>query len=490
MFRPRKAVLLFSVLAASHLASGAEFKPGEVIVKYKEGILRARSDVNSLYTSVGVKTVRRYFGLMHGYEHLILEENVDVQNALDALRRDSTVSYAQPNYILHALPIAVAQNLDDESLVKADNVRANDECWISGIPFPPGCSDSSSSPGARPGDSSGKRPALKGAPVEMTPPVADPDVDKSYGVTKIGAVEAWRQNYRGSKDFIVADIDTGIDYNHEDLSFNMWRNPNPDPTQQDVVGFDFVHNDGLPFDDNEHGTHTGGTIAAVGGNGVGTSGVIQKVSLMSVKFLSGQGDGTTADAIRAIDYAIQHGARVLSNSWGGPGDTDNQALRDAVERARAKNVLFVAAAGNDGSDNDETPSYPAAFSSDNVVSVAATDSSDRIASFSNFGKKTVHLAAPGVGVYSTLPGNKYGKLSGTSMACPHVAGALALLWSQRPKLTYKEVKELLLKNVDRLPVLEGKTVTGGRLNILNALRASATGSDSSLISTGDRLTPE
>jgi subtilisin family serine protease len=249
----------------------------------------------------------------------------------------------------------------------------------------------------------------------------------------------------------------------------MWRNPNP--TKNDLVGWDFVHNDGLPFDDNEHGTHTSGTIGAVGGNGVGVSGVSQFVSIMALKFLSGEGSGTSADAIRAIDYAIEHGAKVLSNSWGGKGDDGgNKALQEAVERARAKDVLFIAAAGNDGTDNDGSdPAFPAAFTNDNMISVAATDEKDDMAFFSNYGKKTTHVAAPGANIYSTIPGNKYASLSGTSMACPHVAGAAALIWSRHPDWNYTQVKKLLLDSVDVLPALQGKTVTGGRINILKAL---------------------
>jgi subtilisin family serine protease len=303
--------------------------------------------------------------------------------------------------------------------------------------------------------------------------VADPNLDAAYGLSKIGAVEAWK-TFRGSKEMLVADIDTGIDYNHEDLAFNMWRNPNP--TNGDVVGYDFIHKDGLPFDDQGHGTHTSGTIGATGGNGIGVSGVAQRVSVMSVKFLSAQGSGEVADAIRGIDYAIEHGAKILSNSWGGEGDDGNQVLYDAIERAKAKDVLFIAAAGNGnqfgiGQDNDTSPqkSYPAAFDNDNLISVAATDKTDKLAFFSNFGKKSVHLAAPGVRVMSTLPGNKYAAQDGTSMACPHVAGAAALIWAKNPKLTYKQVKEILLKSVDPLDVLTGKTSTGGRLNVLKAL---------------------
>lgn len=464
MLTPRKAVLLSLVLAASSVAVASDYKPGEVIVKYKDGILRARSTMVSLYSAAGVKTVRRYSNIMRGLEQLILQEDVSVEDAIAHLRKDSSVEYAQPNYMLHIYPITSASAAGEAGDVAVNRLApSGTPCWIPGIPFPPGCDDSGGG-----GGEPGKRPDLRAAPADVNPAVPDPDLTKSYGLAKMHATEAWAI-HKGSRDFVVADIDTGIDYNHEDLGFNLWRNPNP-TEKKDVVGFDFVHNDGLPFDDNKHGTHTGGTIGAVGGNGVGISGVSQRVSLMALKFLSGEGSGTSADAIRAIDYAVGHGARVLSNSWGGPKDPDNQALFDAIERAKVKGVLFIAAAGNDGKDNDGSEaSFPAAFKNDNLIAVAATDSNDGLAYFSNYGKTTTHVAAPGVQVYSTIPGNKYEANSGTSMACPHVAGAAALLWSMHPEWDYKKVKDVLMKTVDLIPSLAGKTISGGRINLLKAL---------------------
>ncbi|MBI2711652.1 MAG: S8 family serine peptidase [Bdellovibrio sp.] len=456
MLSPRKA-LFFTAAFCSSLSSvwAADYQPNEVIVKYKEGIVRSRSTMNQIYNNVGVVKIHRS-GLFRGLEHLNLDGNKTVEQVVSELRQDPTVEYAQPNYILRALPIETQAN--DTLPVAVNGVP----CIFPGIPFPPGCDD---------GSQPTTRPELKPAPGEVNPPVADPDLSKAYGLEKVGAPQAWAI-HRGDKAFVVADIDTGFDYNHTDLAGNVWRNPNPSD-KSDIAGFDFIHNDGLPYDDNGHGTHTAGTIGAVGGNGVGISGVIQKVSIMSLKFLSGQGSGTTADAIKAIDYAVAHGAKILSNSWGGKGDPDNKALGDAIERAKEKDVLFVAAAGNDGTDNDgSNPSYPAAFPNDNMLSVAATNSSDMMASFSNYGKKTTHVGAPGEAVYSLMPGDKYKNLSGTSMACPHVAGAAALLWSYHPKWTYKQVKEVLMKTVDPLPALAEKTVTGGRINVFKALQSA------------------
>jgi len=483
MVSPRMALLLISAFLAAATAAAAEFKPGEVIVKYKDGVVRSRVNMNAMYDALGVKTVRRYTGLMKGFEHLILNDTIKVQDAIAALQQYAAVDYAQPNYIVRTKPIQQPVRGSEGGIPCIPGMDIPDcdpnapmPCLIPGIPFPPGCQDGGDSPipppgGDDPSNPPAERPAVQDPPAEVNPPVDDADLAKAYGLAKIGATEAWG-THKGDKKFVVAVIDTGIDYNHEDLSFNVWRNPNP-TDKNDVVGFDFVHNDGLPFDDNQHGTHTSGTVGAVGGNGKGVSGVSQRVSIMGLKFLSGEGSGTTSDAVRAIDYAVEHGAKVLSNSWGGKGDSGNAALEEAIKRAMARDVLFIAAAGNDSADNDgSNADYPAAFRVDNLISVAATDNKDGVAFFSNYGKESVHLAAPGVNVYSTVPGNRYSQLSGTSMACPHVAGAAALLWSKNPSWNYKKVKDVLLQSVDKIPALASKTVTGGRLNILKALRST------------------
>ena len=465
------------------LTQAAEYRPGELIVKYRDGSVRTRMSMNGLYETSGVNKVRRFQGLMRGFEQLTLAPGVKLETAMMILRNDPSVEYVQPNYILRAQPVKALDAKPAEGgipCIPGMDIPGCDPdaklpCLIPGIPFPPGCEDGGGGGGedpgqpGQPGQPAPSRPDLLPPPADVNPPVADPDLAKAYGISKIGATDAW-SSHKGSKDFVVAVIDTGIDYNHEDLAFNVWRNPNP--TQNDIVGFDFVHNDGVPFDDNMHGSHCAGTIGATGGNGKGVSGVNQRVSIMGLKFLSGEGSGTTADAIRAIDYAIEHGAKVLSNSWGGKGDDGNKALYEAIDRAKAKDVLFIAAAGNDSSNNDSSnPSYPAAFDNDNLIAVAATDKDDKLAYFSNYGKRTTHLAAPGNAIYSTVPGNSYKQLSGTSMACPHVAGAAALIWSKNPSMNYKQVKSLLLNSVDKLPALADKTVTGGRLNVLKALRS-------------------
>lgn len=494
----KSRMILAVVLAlVANVASAAEYKPGEVLVKFKTGLMRSRVAMTELYAAAGVRSIERFSGI----ERLVLKDNVKVEDAIAELLKSDFVAYAQPNYIFRIQPVRGLDNGGGGGLpggsvpcIPGMDVPGCDPnaCVIPGV-YPPGCGQGGNNPSPTPTPTptatgtpipaptstpptTGTRPVLQPAPAEVNPPVADPDLSQDYGLTKIGAVEAWK-TFRGDKNFLVADIDTGIDYNHPDLAGNVWRNPNPGP-KNDIVGYDFIHDDGLPFDDQGHGSHTAGTIGAVGGNGVGTSGVAQRVSIMALKFLSADGSGETAGAIKAIDYAIAHGAKVLSNSWGGPSDPGNAALLDAINRANAAGVLFVAAAGNgdmfgnpQDNDNPDTASYPAAFTTDNMIAVAATDETDAMAFFSNYGVKTVHLAAPGVNVYSTMPGGKYGKESGTSMACPHVAGAAALVWAAHPDWNYKQVKKALMDSTDKLSALSGKTITGGRLNVLNALRS-------------------
>lgn len=283
--------------------------------------------------------------------------------------------------------------------------------------------------------------------------LADADID---------AMEAWELT-TGSASVVVAVIDTGVDYTHPDLRDNILRNSEGGP-----FGYDFINEDPDPMDDAGHGTHVAGTIGARGNNGAGITGVCQNVRIMPLKFLDVRGGGSVSDAIECIDFAIDNGAHVMSNSWGGGGYSE--LLREAIQRARKAGILFVAASGNDASDNDDEPTYPASYRSecDNVLSVAASDDSDALAGFSNFGRATVDLAAPGTAIRSTLPGGAYGLLSGTSMAAPHVSGVAALILSQYPTITPIQLRTRLLANVDRPASLHGR-VRAGRLNAHAAL---------------------
>jgi len=344
---------------------------------------------------------------------------------------------------------------------------------------------------------------------------ADPLFSKQWGMNQMGVQSAW--NYtKGTPEVVVAVIDTGVDYTHEDLVDNMWRNPGEIPGNNrdddnngyidDIVGWDMVANDNKPYDlyssmfemlmgggNPGHGTHVAGCVAARGDNGKGIAGVAPNVRIMALRFISEKGQGTTADAIKAIKYAADNGAKVTNNSWGSegedPNDPDTKALKDAIQYAQDKGVLFIAAAGNGhqgvGYDNDRDakPGYPASYPHDIIISVAAIDESGNLGSFSNWGARSVDLGAPGVKVFSTvaqpekysdtvidIPGFITATWDGTSMAAPHVAGAAALYWSYHPTKSWQEVKAALLGSVKRTNVLSGKTVSGGQLDVQNLMR--------------------
>ena len=285
----------------------------------------------------------------------------------------------------------------------------------------------------------------------------------------IHATEAWSYS-TGSSNVVVAVIDTGIDYFHDDLRQNLWRNPGEIPGNgldddgngyvDDVYGYDFVSGDSEPFDDNNHGTHVAGTIGAVGDNGIGTVGVCWNVSLMGLKAFNERGNGTVSSAIEAIHFAVANGARVINASWG--LDEKSRALEEAVLAAADAGVLIIAAAGNGRTENF---SYPAGYES--VIAVGATDHKDARAVFSNYGD-WVDLAAPGVSILSTLPENNYGPENGTSMAAPHVTGVAALVLSRFPDYTRDELRAILINSVD--PLVTDRRIGNGRVNAAMAVR--------------------
>ena len=294
-----------------------------------------------------------------------------------------------------------------------------------------------------------------------------------WGLPTIEAPQAWAIT-TGDRETapLVGVIDSGIDYNHPELKANIWTNPNEvangldddgNGVVDDLHGYDAAGRDGDPMDDGSHGTHVAGTIAAGGNDGPGVVGVAWQAQLMPLKFLSG-GFGDIASAIAAIQYADSQGVRITSNSWG--GSNYNQALKDVLAASPA---LHICAAGNSANDSDTKPLYPAAYDLDNIVSVAATDSQDQLASFSNYGATSVDLAAPGKTILSTVPNGEYGIKSGTSMATPHVTGVASLVAGRFPDISNAELKDRLMFSTDRLPQLEGKVVSGGRLNAASAL---------------------
>ena len=295
----------------------------------------------------------------------------------------------------------------------------------------------------------------------------------------ISAVLAWAVN-KGSSDVVVAVLDSGVDYRHKDLAANMWIRPDNVPqykddelgTINDTYGFNAADNQSDPMDDNGHGTHCSGIIGAEGDNDEGIAGINWNVQIMPLKFMGRGGFGTTKDAIEAINYAIDRkrngvNVRVINASWG--STMYSKALEDAIRAAGEEGILFVAAAGNNGSSNDRSPHYPSNYDLPNVISVAALDRSDDLASFSNFGVKTVHVAAPGKEILSTWLGDDYREASGTSMATPYVAGVAALILAQEPKLSVEKLRERVLKSVDKLDALKGKVENGGRINAAKAL---------------------
>ena len=294
---------------------------------------------------------------------------------------------------------------------------------------------------------------------------ADADID---------APEAW--DVTTSAGAVIAILDTGIDLGHVNLAANLWVNPaeasgapgvddDGNGFIDDVNGYDFAYGDGDPTDVYGHGTHVAGIAAAAGDDGVGTAGVAWSGELMAVKVLGDYGGGSSSTIAKGILYAVDNGARVLNASYG--SYSGSQTQHDAIEYAGQHGALFVAAAGNDEQDIDVTPFYPAAFRLDNIISMTSTDSDDD--QTDNYGAVSVDLGAPGRNILSTVPGDAYGSMWGTSMAAPHVSGAAALAWAVRPSLTAVEVKQAILDATDPLPGLQGITVSGGRLNLANLL---------------------
>jgi subtilisin family serine protease len=407
-----------------------EFVPGEVLVKFKPHTYSARAQ--SILTAVGATAKGKASFI--GVNRLGIAAQMSVQKVIEVLMRNPEVEYAEPNYLVYAIGNGAEPQLTPNDPRYPDMYNLNNTGQTGGTP--------------------------------------DADID---------APEAWNIQ-TGDAGIIIGVIDSGLDWNHEDIRGTTWPGNiwiNTDEIYgngidddlngyiDDIIGWDFVNNDNNPFDDNDHGTHVSGTIGALGNNGVGTTGVMWNVQIMALKFLNAGGFGSTFDAIQAIEYAIANGAKLTNNSWGGGGFS--RALNDAIEASGNAGMLFVAAAGNFGRNTDDIPFYPASYKLDNIISVAATDHNDKKWSASNFGKVSVDLGAPSVSILSTLPGNSYAKFNGTSMATPHVSGVAGLIWSQFPSLTHLEVRALIRERIDLIPDLVNQTVSWGRLNAEKAL---------------------
>src|SRR5437867_1751058 len=402
-------------------ASGpsSKYVSDELLVRFAPKVPDSAKAV--AHAAMGASAVKR-FGTLDGLELVKLPQRLKVEEAIRLYRRMPAVLYVEPNFIVQAL---VVPNDPQLGLL-----------W--------GLDNGSD---------------------------ADIDAPEAWGITT------------GSSNVVVGVIDTGIDYNHEDLSANMFRNTADCNSNgidddgngfiDDCYGFDFANNDPDPMDDVLHGTHVAGTIGAVGNNGIGVAGVNWNVKLMACKFLGAFG-GTTAGAVSCLNYLAtmkDRGVNIVAtnNSWGGGGFS--QALYDAIDAHRQRGILFIAAAGNSSLDNDTASFYPANYYLPNIIAVAAPTSTHSRASCSNFGSRTVHLGAPGEGILSTTPNNTYGTLSGTSMATPHVTGVAALLKAQDGTRDWRAIRNLILAGGDNKSSLSN-TVTQKRLNAFGSLNCT------------------
>ncbi len=440
----------FILIPGKNVYSQASDKPkhnyveGEIIVKLKADVESiVEQEIPESVLNVRGEGVERLTQRSRGNINLVrFNKALSVEQAVRQAQQDPRVEYAEPNYLLEA-----ANTIPDDSFFSAMWGLSNQGSPFSGAQTP-----------------------------------AD-----------ISATRAWDIS-RGSDDLVVAVIDTGVKLTHPDLAQNAWVNPREQANNgidddgngfvDDKNGWNFYDKNKDVFQsasDDLHGTHVAGTIGAVGNNGIGTTGVAWHVKLMSLKFLGGsKGSGTTGNAVKAVNYIVDQknrgtNVRVINASWGGGGDS--QSLREAIAAAGNAGIVFVCAAGNGGDDGfgddvDETVDFPAGYAAtlDNVISVAAIDSGDNLSSFSNFGHNSISVAAPGVGIWSTVPDvREYAPISGTSMASPHVAGIVALMLSNKPSLTPRQVRDIIVSTAEPTTALASRVQASGRVSAYNAL---------------------
>lgn len=446
------AVLGLSVLSTGAMAKYSEevaFVPGEVLVKVKPGLTGRFLAKKSLLDA----EVKKELNTTAGRYYLLKSNSKSTLRLATELQALPEVSFAEPNFIYKAI-----RSIPTLESILAGTVR---DTHSSAAPQDPlyGKLWGLHNTGSNEPDKSGN--------ISTTPGVAGADIDaeKAWGIT------------RGSKNVVIAVIDTGIDYEHPDLKNNMWVNEKEIPGNRidddqngyidDVYGWNAESDNGNIMDGNSHGTHCAGTIGAEHNNGIGVAGVMADVSLMGVKFLSDDGSGSLADAVEAIDYATKMNVDIMSNSWGGGGFS--QALFDVISAAKDKGIVFTAAAGNESSNNDARPSYPATYNVDNIISVASHTAQDSLSSFSCYGRRTVHVAAPGSNVLSSVPRGEYKVYSGTSMATPHVSGVVGLLLSETGRLPVLEVRNRLMETSVPGAAYRRTVASGGRVNVHNFL---------------------
>ncbi len=417
------------------------YLPDRVLVQYKADTLSAMEDVSQIAATLNaniqatVLADESTLGLS-GIQLVKIPNDTTVDAAILFYSNNSNVAYAQPDYIYTAC---------DESETTAVAAVANyfstyrSQSKNSGV-----ISSNFSSPSVQ---SQIIGVAQEDNSTSLASWPNDPYYSYQWDMPNMAAPSAWTVS-TGSSNVTVAVVDTGVDYTHPDLAANC------------ISGYDFYNHDSNPMDDNGHGTHCAGSIAAIGNNGVGIAGVTWNSKIMPLKFLNSGGSGYTSDALSAFSWGYTRGVRIFSNSWGGYG-TDT-ALQSAINTY--SDAIFLCAAGNDGVNIDSYIFSPAGLSCPNIVSVAATGSSDTLASWSNYGATTVDVAAPGVSIYSTIPSSRYGYKSGTSMATPHVAGLAALVKAVNSGYTVAQTKSAIMNGVDTKSGLSGKCVSGGRVN--------------------------
>ncbi|MFC1617298.1 S8 family peptidase [Candidatus Margulisiibacteriota bacterium] len=398
---------------------GKKYVEGEILIKFKANT-KLKSKTNAM-AKVKADKLQRITSKKN--KKLQIEiwklKNISIEDAIKELKKDPNIEYAEPNRV-----------------IKLSNV---------------------------PNDLS-----LVGSQWALYHPT-NPDRD-------INAPEAW--DIATGNNVVIAVIDTGIDYNHEDLANNIWINTGEIPDNgidddnngyiDDIRGYDFGDMDNDPLDEHYHGTHVSGIIAAEGNNGIGITGVNWKARIMPLKVaLLGTDEAYVSSVCEAIIYAADNGAKISNNSYG--DDFYSSAIYDAINYAKTQGHLFIAAAGNAALDIDTSPVYPAGYDLANIITVAAVDVTNLLTSFSNYGYNSVDIAAPGMVILSTIPDNSYDYLNGTSQAAPLVAGVAALLLAKKPSLSYREIKTLLLDSVEKLDALAGKIKSEGRLDAHQAL---------------------
>jgi subtilisin family serine protease len=409
-------LLLVLFASAGFGAPAPRYRSDRILIQPKAG--EDSGTLAKKHAAKGVSILHEYGNLRH-LQVLGLATNMEVLETVREYQESGLVEYAEPDYILRA------------------SLEPNDPSFTSGTLW-----------GLKNTGQSGGRAGVD-----------------------IAATNGWAITHDASS-VVVAVIDTGVRYTHQDLASNMWINPKVvagsgvSPYGTNVLG---VNKD--PMDDGGHGTHVAGIIGAVGNDGVGVVGVAWKVQIMALKFLDSTGSGSLSDAIRCLDYARQNGAHIVNASW---GDTNfSLSLYNAIEQTRQAGIILVAAAANDGLNTDVYPNYPSGYPLDNVVSVGAIDRYGDLPSYSNYGARTVHLAAPGSAIYSCwyTSDSQYATASGTSMATPYVAGVLALLKSTYPTENYRQLIARLMANTTPLTTLDRKCVSGGMANLAAALSA-------------------